>query len=150
MREPALTWSVGVDAVVFASRTGVRLELAPAPRPHRSGRGELPAWRARLTGPGIDASLVCPEAGWGSQPLADYLATLGADWRGWAGGRAWESDQAELRLSARHDRANTVVVEAVLADGARWRASAELALDPGVLRQLASEARRLAEASLAL
>jgi hypothetical protein len=141
-----------MDAVVFASRTGVRLELVPAPRPHEDGRGLMPSWQARLVGAGLDASLVCPEAGWEPRSLADFLGSLDKDWRGWDGERDWKSAEAELRLAARHDKTNTVLLAAVLENGAppRWRCEAELELDPGVFSQLAADARRLGEASLTL
>src|SRR4051794_19881764 len=139
-----------MDAVVFASRTGVRLELVPAPRPHEVGRGVMPTWGARLTGEGMDASVVCPEAGWETQSLADFLRSLDEGWRGWDGERLWQSEAAELRLAARHDKTNTVLVAVVLENPPRWRCEAELELDPGVFRQLAADSRRLGEASLAL
>lgn len=141
-----------MDAVVCASRTGVRLELVPAPRPHDVGRGEMPTWKARLTGAGMDASVVCPEAGWEPQSLADFLGSLDEDRRGWEGERAWQSEEVELRLTARHNKTNTVVLMVVLEDGAppRWRCEAELELDPGAFAQPAADARRLGEAPLTL
>ncbi len=100
----------------------------------------------------MDALVVCPEAGWEQRSLAEFLGSLDEDWRGWDGERAWQSEEAELRLTARHDKANTVVLAAALEDGAppRWRCEAELELDPGVFAQLAADARRLGQASLAL
>src|SRR4051812_49988506 len=117
-----------MDAVVFASRTGVRLELSPVPRPRDSSPTAMPAWQARLSGDGLDASLVCPEAGWEPQSLADFLRSLDQDWRGWEGERVWQSEAAELRLTARHDKVNTVLIGVELEDGAppRWRCAAEL------------------------
>lgn len=141
-----------MDAVVFASRTGVRLELVPAPPPDGVGHGTMPTWQARLIGDGMDASVRCPEATWEPRLLADFLGSLDEDWQGWDGERAWQSEEAELRLAARHDKVNTVLVAAVLEDGAppRWRCEAELELDPGVFRQLAADARRLGEVSRGL
>jgi hypothetical protein len=138
-----------VDAVVFASRTGVRLELTPVPAPPGAGPATMPVWQARVGGDGLDASMTCPEAGWEPQSLAGFLRSLDEDWRGWDGERLWQSEGAELRLAARHDKTNTVLIEVVLEDGAppRWRCEAELELDPGVFRQLAADARRLGEAS---
>jgi len=71
---------------------------------------------------GLDACVVCPEAGWEPRSLAD-LGSIDADWKGWDGERVWQSEEAELRLAARHDKTNTVLVAAVLEDGAppRWR-----------------------------
>jgi hypothetical protein len=110
----------------------------------------MPTWLARVTGPGLGASLVCPEAGWEPQSLAKFLQTLDDDWRGWDGERVWKSEEAELRLTAQHDKTNTVTMIVVLEDGAppRWSCRAELELDPGVFRQLANDARRLGEVSV--
>lgn len=121
------------------------------PRPHDVG-SHMPTWLARLTGHGVEASLVCPEAGWEPQSLADFLRALDHDWRGWFGGRTWQSEEAEIRLSVRHDKTNTVLMAVVLEDGApaRWSCRAELELDPGVFRQLATDARRLGERSVDL
>jgi len=141
-----------VDAVVFASRTGARLELSPAPWPYEDpdGNSRWYCWQARLTGRGLDASLICPEERWMPQSLADFLAGLDEDWRGWPGERSWGTE--ELTLTARHEKENTVVIQVVLEDGAppRWSCRAELELDPGVFRQLAADARRLGAESLAL
>ena len=141
-----------MDAVVFGSRNGIRLELTPAPRPHNVGRGQMPTWQARLTGNGLDASILCPEAGWEPQSLATFLESLDRDRRGWDGERRWQSEEVELRLTAHHAATNMVLLNVVMEDGAppRWRCEAELEVDPGVFRQLAADARRLGEASLAL
>jgi uncharacterized protein DUF6228 len=93
-----------LDAVVFDSRTRVRLELLPARRPHDFGRGELPTWQARLLGDGLDGSVVCPEAAWEPRLLADVLESISEDWRGWEGERMWQSEEAEVRLTFRHDK----------------------------------------------
>jgi hypothetical protein len=138
-----------MDAVVFASRTGVRLELVSAPDAD-PGHATLPARKARLVGAGVDASVRCPEAAWEPRSLADFLAALAQDWKGWEGERVWQSAEVEMRLTARHEKANTVIVEVVMEDGAppRWRCEAELELDPGAFQQLAADARRLGETSL--
>jgi hypothetical protein len=130
----------------------MRLELVPAPRPHESGRGELPAWRARLTGAGLDASVVFPEAGWEPQSLADFFAALDHDRRGAEGERRWQSEEVELRLTARHDKTNTVLLRVEMEDGAppRWRCETDLELDPGIFRHLAADVRRLSAVSLKL
>jgi hypothetical protein len=131
---------------VFASRTGVRLELRPAPRPHDQG-SELPTWEAHLIGVGLDASIICPEATWEPHSLADFLFGLDEDSRGWEGDRFWQSEEAELRLSVRHNKLNTVFMGVVMEQGAppRWRCEAELELDPGGFQQLVADARRLAD-----
>jgi hypothetical protein len=84
------------------------------------------------------------------QSLADFLAGLDKYSRGWPGERSWRTE--ELALTARHEKKNTVVIQVVLEDGAppRWSCRAELDLDPGVLCQLAADARRLGAESLAL
>jgi hypothetical protein len=138
-----------MDAVVFGSRSGLRLELVPAAYPWGGDRGELPTWQARLTGAGLAVAVVCPEASWEQQSLADYLAGLDRDWRGWDGERVWQSEEVELRLTARHDKTNTVLVGVELVQSGSWRVETELELDPGVFRQLAADARALGPASLA-
>lgn len=112
----------------------------------------MPTWLARLTGRGLDVNLLCPEAGWEPQPLALFLQGVDDNWRGWDGERTWQSEEAELRLAARHDKTNTVHMTVSLEDGAppRWRCQAELELDPGVFRQLARDAHHLAALSVSL
>jgi hypothetical protein len=91
---------------------------------------------------------VCPEAGWEEHTLADYLAGLGEDWRGWEGEREWKSSEAELRLAAIHEKRNTVLVRvAIEGASAAWQCHAEIDLDPGVFEQLAADARRLSQQS---
>ena len=65
----------------------------------------------------MDASLVCPEAGWEPQSLANFFSSLDENWRGWDGERVWQSEEVELRLAARHNKTNTVVLAAVLENG---------------------------------
>lgn len=142
-------YCLSMDAVVFASRTGVTLTLTPA-APRVEDVGALSVWQARLSGSGLDATVVCAEAGWQPPPsLADFLAALDEDWRGWEGERVWQSAEAELRLTARHDKTNTVLVTVAMDDGAppRWRCTAELELDPGVFGGLAADAKRLSSSS---
>jgi Family of unknown function (DUF6228) len=133
-----------MESVVLASRTGIRLELAPTEHPHPEVHDGLPAWQARLTGAGLDATHIAPEAGWEQQSLADYLSALDADWRGWDGERTWQSMEQELHLAATHDKRNTVVVRVTMEDGAppRWRCESELELDPGAFRAAATAARK--------
>jgi hypothetical protein len=125
------------------------LTLTPvAPRPDDVGARSV--WKATLSGPGLDATVVCTEAGWQPPPtLPDFLAALDQDWQGWEGERIWQSSDAELRLMARHDKTNTVLVGVEIDDGAppRWRCTGELELDPGVFRDLAANAIRLGASS---
>jgi hypothetical protein len=104
----------------------------------------MPMWRAVLAGRGLNASLVCAEAGWEPQSLAGFLDSIAADWRGWEGDRHWQSDAAAMRLLVRHDKTNTVLVRVELEDGAppHWRCEAELEVDPGVFQELAMAVRR--------
>jgi Family of unknown function (DUF6228) len=141
-----------MDALVLASRTGVRLELVPAPWPYDVGEQRQPTWMAKLTGGGLDASVVCPEAGWAPQALAGFFATPDADWRGWDGDRIWRSEESELTLTARHDKVSTVLVTAAIEDGTppRWLCEAVLEVDPGVFIALSGDARRLERVSLSL
>jgi hypothetical protein len=137
-----------MDAAVFGSRTDVRLELRPVLRPHGSEAPELPSWQVHLTGRGLSAVLDVEEAGWEPTSLADFLGALARDWRGWDGEREWQSAEAELRLTARHDKTNTVLVTVEIEEGAppRWRCEAELELEPGAFHQLAEDVRSLSRA----
>ena len=136
-----------METVVFASRTGVRLELSPTDNPYDTPR-VLPTWHALLMGTGLNASAVCPEAGWEPETLADYLADLSERWRGWDGERTWRSEDAELQLTAIHDKRNTVRLRVVIEHASEiWHCDAELELEPGVLEQLAADVRRLSHRS---
>jgi hypothetical protein len=128
---------------VLGSRNGLRLELDASGRLEHAQDG-MPTWRAVLTGRGLNVELQFAEADWEPQGLADFLAGVAADWRGWTGDRTWRSAEAEVRLSLRHEKANTVLVRVELEDGAppHWRCEAELEVDPGVLEQLASDVRQ--------
>lgn len=142
-----------MDAVVFEGRSGLRLELSPAPWPY-SDEEKQPAWNARLIGQGFDVSLLCPEADW-YQSLADFLGGLGPfPRRGWRRGigHGWSSGELELQLTVRHTAPDAVAVQVVLTDGAppRWQREAELELDPAAFGQIASDARRLSAVSLAM
>lgn len=142
-----------MSAVTFGGRSGLRLELSPAPWPYPD-TDKQPAWNARLIGPGVDVALLCPEAAW-YQSLADFLAGLGPFGRGKGnrfGPSEWQSGELELELKVTQTGDNAVSVEVVLTDGAppRWQHRAELELDPGAFGRIASEARRLSAVSLAM
>jgi hypothetical protein len=47
--EQATVYVLGVEAVIFASRSGVRLELSPTTNPYPDGSSPLPTWLARLS-----------------------------------------------------------------------------------------------------
>jgi hypothetical protein len=100
---------------------------------------------AHLTGDGLHATRTCPEAGWQPQLLWQFLTGLADNWRGWEGERTWVSEDAEVRLTALHDKTNAVIVTVQFDDGspARWILTAELELDPGVFQTLANDAKRL-------
>ncbi len=104
----------------------------------------MPTWRAVLTGKGLNVAIEFAEAGWQPQSLANFLDEVAADWRGWTGDRTWQSAAAEVRLSLRHDKTNTVLVRVELEDGAppRWHCEAELDVDPGVFEKLARNVRQ--------
>jgi hypothetical protein len=139
-----------MDAAALGSRDGLRLELRPACR-DRDRTGQLPTWHAILTGAGLSAGLVVSEATWEPRSLADFVRDLADDWRGWEGDRTWQSEEAELRLTARHNGTNTVLVRVEMEDGAppRWRCEAELELDSGAFQQLADDLRDLSGPSTA-
>jgi hypothetical protein len=135
------------DAVTIAGRNGVRLEFRPVVNRVADHPDQLPRWRVSLVGPGVSAEVEAPEASWEPQSLADFLGDVARDWRGWDGERAWQSEETELRLTVRHNRINTVLMQVELEDGAppRWRCETELELDPGAFQQLAEDARELGD-----
>ena len=124
--------------VVFASRTGCRLELTLAPSPH-SGLRE---WHVRATGEGLDARIAAEEAGWFPEFLDSFLTRL-------AGAKtsneeSWYSASHELRLTVSQPKANTVLIVATLSfqGPPLWTAEVVIELDPGAFEQAAAEARR--------
>jgi hypothetical protein len=134
-----------MDAVVFASRTGVTLSMTPVP-PRAEDTEALEVWHAMLAGSGLNAIVVAPQAAWQPPPsLTAFLTALDESWKGWDGERVWQSAEGEIRLTARHDKTNTVLLRVEMEDGGppRWSCTAELELDPGVFRGLAADARRL-------
>ena len=135
-----------MDVVAFESRNGVRLELRRAATPHRLA-DELPTWQVLLSGTGLTAGLVAPEATWEPRSLAGFVGDIADDWRGWDGDRTWQSEEAELRLTARHNGTNTVLICVEVEDGAppRWQFEAKLELDPGAFEQLAKDLGELGE-----
>jgi hypothetical protein len=103
-------------------------------------------WQAQLVGSGLEATVICAQADWQPPPsLAEFLADLDANSQGWEGDRSWVSSEGELRLTARHDKTNTVLVDVEMDQAAPpgWRCTAELELSPGVFRGMAADARRI-------
>ena len=141
-----------MGSLVLPSRfDSVVLELTPTEHPFDGAHAVLPTWEAKLTGFGLEATLVCPESESEPQTLADFLAQLYEEVRGWEGERTWQSQAGGLRLTVTHDEINTVHVNAALEGGGiepRWRVSGELFTDPGIFQQLASNARLYGDASL--
>jgi hypothetical protein len=123
----------------------MRLELYPGGALEYAEPG-MPTWRAVLLSEGLSVELTFAEAGWEPQSLADFLDGIAANWRGWPGERTWQSAEAELRLTLRHDKTNTVLVRVELEQAAppRWRCEAELEVDPGVFGELARDVRQSA------
>ena len=78
--------------------------------------------------------------------LADFLASLGRDWRGWDGEREWESLEGDIRLRARHNGLGTVELRVALYkyEEPSWSAAGILTLDAGALDDLAVAVRRAA------
>jgi Family of unknown function (DUF6228) len=124
--------------VVFASRTGCRLELTLSPSPHTG----LREWLVRATGEGLDARVTADEAGWFPEFLDSFLTRLaGAPT---SDEESWYSASSELRLTVSQPKENTVVVVATLSfEGPPlWTAEVVIELDPGAFDQAAAEARR--------
>jgi hypothetical protein len=143
--------SAGPRAAALGSRNGLRMELRPAASAHRDQADGQPMWQVLLSGMGLSAGLDVSEASWEPCSLTDLVGDLAQDWRGWDGDRSWQSEEAELRLTARHDKSNTVLVRVEIEDGAppRWRCEAELELDPDAFEQLAGDLRELSRPSIA-
>jgi hypothetical protein len=85
-------------------------------------------------------------AGWAPVGLSRFLSDLDEDWRGWKGGRVWESIGRELKLTCAHDGIGHVSVVARLrARG--WVAAITITLDVGGLGDLARDAASWESAS---
>lgn len=142
-----------MGSLVLPSRhDDVVLELTPTEHPFDGAYAVLPTWEVKLTGKGLETTLVCPESDTEPQTLADFFAQLYEERIGWAHERTWQSQAGALRLAVTHDGVNTVHVVATLEGGGiepRWRVSAELFTDPGIFQQLAANARLFGDASLA-
>ena len=97
--------------------------------------GALPAEYLSITveGPDLRATRQVYE-GWsgGFESLANFLAGLAEDWRGWSGAREYQSIEGDLRISATHDghvNLNVLLWESTQPDG--WRVEAAVRLDAG-------------------
>jgi hypothetical protein len=99
----------------------------------------------------LRASMITHLSEW-SPGLVDFMATLAADWRGWAGVREWVGD--DILLRCRHDRVGHVVIGVELrypqplqwtAPG--WAVTANIVVDPGSLEAVASGLRALLESA---
>jgi hypothetical protein len=141
-----------MGSLVLPSRhDSVVLELTATEHPFDGAYAVLPTWEVKLTGFGLDATLVCPESDSERQTLADFFAQLYEERLGWEDERTWQSRAGAMRLAVTHDGINTVHVVAALEGGGiepRWRVSAELFTDPGIFQQLAANARLYGDASL--
>jgi hypothetical protein len=86
----------------------------------------------------------------GFEDLADFFGRLADEWRGWTDKRVWESVEGDLRIEARHEYGHIQLRVVLRSPGPGWgnegwRATADLAIDPGEeLTQTASELRALA------
>lgn len=130
-----------MSIVTFASRLGERLELTAEQPPYENDPS--PAWRARAAGQGLSCELVCLEASWQEQGLADWLADLAASaYSTWEGKRTWVSSDSQLSLAILHESTNTVILETRLENGAPpvWIVELSIEMDPGALQQAASDA----------
>jgi len=89
--------------------------------------------------------------GW--RELAEFFASLAADWRGWSGTREWTSLESDLKIEARHEYGHVqlhVTLHNALAGWGNhgWKASADLTLDPGEqLSRVADEIKDLVNTS---
>jgi len=118
-----------VDSVTIGrENAGLRLQDV-----ERGPNGEIWYVWVRLRVNGLDASLrVSSHYATGFDDLAGFFRGLAADWRGWAGERAYESLEHDLRLTAIHNghiRIAVQLCQSSLPDG--WSASAVLVIDPG-------------------
>jgi hypothetical protein len=73
--------------------------------------------------------------------LADYFASLAADWRGWSGTRTWGRNT--LILEATHDGLGHIALTVKLGQNLypnAWRAQVTLKIDAGALDAIARDA----------
>jgi hypothetical protein len=80
--------------------------------------------------------------------LLTFLRSLADDWRGWPDVRHWRSNDATMRIQARHDNTGHVELTATLLDDASrpdtWSASATVTIEAGEqLAQLVADMRDL-------
>ncbi|MDX6690462.1 MAG: hypothetical protein QOG15_1919 [Solirubrobacteraceae bacterium] len=141
-----------MGSLVLPSRyDGVILELTPVKHPFDGDFAVVPAWEAKLTAAGIEASAVCPESESADQTLAEFFDELYDNIRGWEDVRHWESHMGKMKLDVRHDGINTVHVAVALEGGGvtpRWHLVGDVFVDPGLFGPLASKARIFAAESM--
>lgn len=83
-----------------------------------------------------------------SQGLAELIALMAIEWKGWSGERDWESLEHDLRLSFSHDGLGHIRVAVELRDAAvpEWIVKAWTSIDAGDLDTLAKRAKRFLRA----
>jgi hypothetical protein len=100
---------------------------------------------AELRGPDLTADARVDS--YMSAGFAELFEDLAANWRGWAGKKAWRSLEGELQLSAECDRLGHVWLTVSLRRGlpAMWSVKLVLLVEAGQLEALARAARTFAD-----
>jgi len=82
----------------------------------------------------------------GFPKLAEFVARMSSDFRGWDGAREWEGGDPGFRLSATHDRLSRITLDVFFTqfsnpeDG--WEVRVPIALDPGTALETTARALR--------
>ena len=75
----------------------------------------------------------------GFRDLADFLAELANDWRGWSGIRSWRSVVGHLSIEAQQDGHVQLDISMLESHPGRWSLKARLTLDAGEQVRQAAE-----------
>ena len=82
---------------------------------------------AALRDTGLDAVAKVYHHGAGDG-LAEFIAGIAADWRGWEGSRSWESVEGTFALDAESDRTGHITLTARLNDDTPWHCRVQVIL----------------------
>jgi hypothetical protein len=124
--------------------TSGRLDLTLVAHPRDPDGAVRPTWQAKLSGSGIAAEIVAPEAPDEERSLAQYFDWLYEGRQGfWDAPRSWQSEFGSLQLSAMHDDINTVNLAVQMRGGVRphWTATIAMPMDPGRFHRLGANAQ---------
>lgn len=103
-------------------------------------------WQVTLALRGLRAATEVDGTAYGfGEGLAAYFRRIADDWRGWDGGRGWESLEGEFALQATHDGLGYVKLRVWIRGGLYeedWNADGTIWIDAGQLEAVARAAKR--------